>query len=619
MTKSAINPFSGIITSMTFSKHSLVAYKNSPALVIENSPDLQIELEDGKTQRVRSKDIILIHPGPVLNFAFLEPQSGDTETAWEILSNETVTLRQLAELAFGEYTPSTAWEAWQLVCDSLYFQGTPDCITACSREEVSKRKDARQIRQSQRVAWTGFLARVANRQVTSEDYPYLAEVEAMALGKAQESRVLRELGRSQNPQNAHSLLLDLGYWNNRFNPYPKRFGVSLSPPVFNLPELPEEDRVDLTHLPAFAIDNAWTTDPDDALSWDGPNRLWVHVADVAAIVSPDSPADLEARNRAASLYLPEMTVPMLPDVARERLALGIGDVSPALSFGMNLNSEGEILEIEVVPSRVRVSRLSYEQAEEMFNDSPFDRLLLLAQKNEARRKRNGAANIELPEVDIRVEDEKVVFHPVHSLRSQMVVREIMLMAGEAVAGYASREGIPFVFSTQDATQIPVLPDGLAGMYALRRFMKPGQLKSLPARHAGMGLDLYTQVTSPIRRYQDLIAHQQLRAHIRGHDLLTSQEMLQRLGAAEAVTSNMRKVERLSNQHWTMVYLSEVPEWHGEGIIVETDGQRCKALIPDIGLEIHLQCQHSLTLNAHVPIVLGGLNIPELRAFFRIDG
>jgi len=115
-----------------FLKHSLVAYKNRPALIIENSPDLQIELEDGRTQNVRSKDIILIHPGPVLNIAHLEPQSGDAETAWELLSHDAVTLRELAELAFGRFTPSTAWGAWQLICDSLYFQGTPDCITACS-------------------------------------------------------------------------------------------------------------------------------------------------------------------------------------------------------------------------------------------------------------------------------------------------------------------------------------------------------------------------------------------------------------------------------------------------------------------------------------------------------
>ncbi len=603
---------------MTFPKHSLVAYKNRPALILENSPDLQIELEDGRTQRVRPKDIVLIHPGPVLNIAHLEPQSGDVETAWELLSHDAVTLRELAELAFGRFTPSTAWAAWQLLCDGLYFQGTSECITACSREEVSRKQEARRLRASQKVAWTGFLTRVANRQVTSEDDCYLAEVEAMALGGANESRVLRELGRSQNPQNAHALLLELGRWSNRFNPYPKRFGVPLSAPMADLPPLPEEHRVDLTHFPAFAIDNAWTTDPDDALSLEGPHRLWVHVADVAALVVPDSPPDIEARNRAASLYLPEMTVPMLPAEASERLGLGIRDVSPALSFGLNLDAEGAIVGIEIVPSWVRVSRLSYEQAEDMFDDSPFKELLCLAQNNEARRKRNGAVSIELPEVDIRLEDGKVVFHPVRSLRAQMIVREAMLMAGEAIAGYALREGIPFAFSTQEATQIPALPDGLAGMYAIRRFMKRGQLKSLPARHAGIGLDMYTQVTSPIRRYQDLIVHQQLRAHIRGHDLLTSEEMLQRLGATDAVMSNMRQVERLSNRHWTTVYLSETPQWHGEGIIVETDGPRSTILIPNIGLETHLHCQQSLSLNTRVPIVLGLSNVPELTAFFRID-
>jgi exoribonuclease II len=339
---------------------------------------------------------------------------------------------------------------------------------------------------------------------------------------------------------------------------------------------------------------------------------------VAALVSPDSDADLEARNRGASLYLPERTVPMLPAEARERLALGNRDVSPALSIGLNLDSEGAILGLEIVPSWVKVSRLSYEQAEDMLHDPPFEPLLRLAQNNEVRRKRNGAASIELPEIDIRVEGREIAFHPARSLGSQSVVQEAMLMAGEAVAGFAFEEGIPFAFSTQEATQIPALPDGLAGMYALRRFMKRGQLKGSPARHAGLGLDLYTQVTSPIRRYQDLIMHQQLRAHIRGRDVLTSQELLQRLGAAETATSTVHQVERLSNLHWTMVYLSETPDWQGEGVIVELDGPHCTALLPNIGLETHMYCQRGLPLNVRVPVVLESANIPELRGFFRID-
>jgi len=95
-------------------------------------------------------------------------------------------------------------------------------------------------------------------------------------------------------------------------------------------------------------------------------------------------------------------------------------------------------------------------------------------------------------------------------------------------------------------------------------------------------------------------------------------MLQRLGAAEAVTNNLRQAEKLSNLHWTLVYLAETPQWHGEGVIVETEGTRSTALIPDIGLETHLRCKSSLPLNTYVPIVLEVSNIPELTAFFRID-
>jgi exoribonuclease-2 len=309
---------------------------------------------------------------------------------------------------------------------------------------------------------------------------------------------------------------------------------------------------------------------------------------------------------------------MLPAAAGQRLALGLRDVSPALSFGMTLDSDGVVVGIDIVPSWVRVSRLSYEQVEDRLDDLPFQALLKIAQNHQARRRRNGAVTIDLPEVDIRVVDGKVLIHPARALRSQMLVREAMLMAGEAVAAHAVKEGIPFVFSTQEASEIPALPEGLAGMYALRRFMKRGHLRNSPARHAGIGLDMYTQATSPMRRYQDLIVHQQLRAHLCGQTLLTSDEILQRLGAAETMAGTIRQAERFSNQHWTLVYLSQTPQWRGEAVIVEADGPRTTALIPDLGLETHLNCQRILSLNSSVPIVLGSFNISELRAFFRID-
>ncbi len=61
------------------------------------------------------------------------------------------------------------------------------------------------------------------------------------------------------------------------NPYPRRMDLPAESPLLDLPELPAEERRDLTHLAAFAIDDEGNRDPDDAISLDG-ERLWVHVS-----------------------------------------------------------------------------------------------------------------------------------------------------------------------------------------------------------------------------------------------------------------------------------------------------------------------------------------------------
>ena len=603
---------------MEITQGSLVLYKNRPAIVRQTGQRLEIELEDGKNLKVRPKDIALLHPGPLRTLNELHLQTGDAESAREILTGDTVTIGELAELIFETNTPVTAWSAWQLVSEGIFFKGVPESLTACSQEEVSERKEARRLKAAGKEAWTTFLSRAGKGEIVPEDKKFISEVEDLAWGRTTESRVIRALGHKQSPQSAHSLLLELGYWSNRVNPYPRRLGLPLSAPDVELPVLPDEDRLDLTHLPAFAIDNEWTSDPDDALSLEGDHCLWVHVADVAALVPPGSPADIAACLRAANLYLPEGTVPMLPSEASERLALGMHDVSPALSFGIKLDSGGEIAGVEIVPSWVRITRLSYEQAEAMLDESPLEAIYSLARNYEARRIAKGAVRIELPEVSIRIEDSCIVFYPVQPLRSQTIVREAMLMAGEAIAHYALREGIPLPFSTQERIEAPEFTPGLAGMYALRRSMRRSQLSGVPSPHAGLGLNLYIQSTSPLRRYQDLLIHQQLRAHLRGNDLLGAGDILEKLGAAEAVTGSLRNAERLSNQHWTLVYLSEHPEWRGEGILVDKRESQGTVLIPDLGLETRLHINRDLPLNSRIPLIPGNVNLPELQVYFKID-
>jgi exoribonuclease-2 len=602
----------------SFKESSLVLYKTRPARVKRLGAKLEIELEGGATKKVRPKDVVCLHPGPIQHLSELRPQEGEVEIACEVLAGEVVSLADLADLVYGANTPATAWAAWELVVDGLYFHGTPEEVAARSPEEVAQELEAREAKASERNAWSAFLDRVRAGRTAAEDQAYLQDVEALALRRRRTSHVLRELGRGETPETAHAFLLELGYWDRNVNPYPLRLELDLRTPDLTLPELPEETRVDLTHLPAFAIDDEGNQDPDDALSLDG-ERLWVHVADVAALVVAGSDADIEARARGANLYLPEMTVPMLPPQATQALGLGLNEVSPALSFGMDLTPEGDVVGVEVVPSWVCVTRLTYGETDDRLEEEPFQSLYRLAQTHEARRWEDGALQIDLPEVKIQVQNGEVDICPLPPLKSRALVMEAMLLAGVAVADFAVDRGIPFPFSAQDPPRLDTIEQttSLADMYALRRSLMRSHMTSAPAPHAGLGLEAYAQVTSPLRRYLDLVAHQQLRAYVRGEKLLSVPEMLERIGAAEAMTGSVRQAERLSRRHWTLVYLLDRPGWTGEGVLVEKHGSRGTVLIPELDLEPRMHLPKDIPLDSRVPLVLTGVDLPELEAHFRV--
>ncbi len=338
---------------MIFRVNSLLLYKSHPARLVRIGDRLEIELEDGETVKVRPKDVEFLHPGPVNSLSDLTPQQGEVESAWEILAGELVSLADLAELAYGEYSPATAWAAWQQVAEGYLFTGTPEAITARTQEDVELKAAERKHAQSERHAWQSFIARLKNNEFIPEDLEHMRDVENLALGKANHSQVMRALNRAETPDNAHALLLELGAWTVAVNPYPARLGVDFSLPSLPVANVPDEARLDLTHLPAFAIDDEGTDTPDDAISIDG-DRVWVHVADVAALVAPDSPIDLDARARALTLHLPEGAIHLLPREITGHLGLGMKEVNPALSFGIDLNADGQVVGYTAAPSWVRV-------------------------------------------------------------------------------------------------------------------------------------------------------------------------------------------------------------------------------------------------------------------------
>jgi len=253
-----------------------------------------------------------------------------------------------------------------------------------------------------------------------------------------------------------------------------------------------------------------------------------------------------------------------------------------------------------------------------------------------RRQLNGAVEIDLPEVILRVVDGQVIIRPVLELRSRIMVKEAMLMAGEAAARFAVERDLPFPYATQepaDPTVLaeilarregPRLPDSpdLAMAYALRRAQRRSQVSGQPRAHAGLGLALYGRVTSPLRRYSDLLAHQQLRASLSSQTAMDSAALLERAGEADAASSAVSQGEGLSRRHWTLVFLQQHPDWRGDGILAEKPpGQRpgrYRLILPDLALETQVHLRGDPPLNSRLPLELRGVNLAELEANFAVE-
>ncbi|MEW8450944.1 MAG: exoribonuclease II [gamma proteobacterium symbiont of Ctena orbiculata] len=599
-----------------FTTGALVLYKIRPARVVEVTDKITIELEGGKSKRVREKDVLLLHPGPLADLKQLTPQRGEVEENWELLEGAETDIKELSELIFGDYTPAMAWASWQLVAEGIYFEGEPASIRPRSPEQVKTEIAARSKRAAEAEAWDGFMQRLQTGSIIEGDRKILGEVEALALEKRERSRILQALEIPETPVNAHRLLLKTGYWRGNENPYPRRMGIDETVPGQALPPLPEEERLDLTRLPAYAIDDEDNQDPDDAVSLDG-ERIWIHVADVAALVPPDSEMDLEARARGANLYLPERVIPMLPPSVTEQLGLGLQERSPALSIGFSLTPEGEVEEVEVHPSWVRVERISYAAADRRLQEEPFASLMARSQHYRRRREGAGAASIQLPEVKIKVRDEAVTIEPLPRLRSREMITDLMLMAGEGIADYSQTHGIAIPFATQAPPDQRDQPQDMAGMYAYRRFFKPTQIKTQAEPHAGLGLARYTRATSPLRRYSDLLAHQQLRAHLKGDQVLDIHALSARIAQSELGSTANRKTERVSNDHWRLIYLRDNPGWQGEAVIVAKEGERATVLLPSIAMEAKVRIRGEAGLNDRIRLKPREIDIPDLSCYFRV--
>lgn len=581
--------------------------------------------------KVREKDIVPLPAKGAELDALLDFSADGTDgkiaEVYELLqSDETtagqkISFEELLDLVDGDAAPKAVYFYFDKLRSSFEFSLLEDELkrgalffVPRSAEEIQALKSKADEKAHEAEYRAAFIARLKANALEPGDSKYMGEVEAVALAKVDKSKVMQEIGLAATPENAHKLLLDTGVWQITKNPHPTRWGLSMQSASLSLSSPPEEERYEVPGI-SYAIDNEWSSDPDDAIAFDG-KYLWVHIADPASAILPQSPIDKAAMGRGATLYIPEGAARMLCEDSLEDYALGLKEKSGALSFRLLLNDDGTIEECQVMKTLVSVKRLTYQAADQL-KDGELKDLFAIAARNLERRKKAGSVEIDLPEVHIRLDENKKVFvEPEVHPQSSEVVREMMLLAGEGAARFAFANKIPFVYVSQEAPDIPKdLPDGLAGEFKTVKCMHRRSVGLTPSAHAGLGLGMYSQVTSPLRRYGDLLCHEQLRAFLDGRELIDKDAMLERLAAGDEAAYACKKAERKSDLHWTLVYLLQNPDWTGEAVCVDFKGNEAVFMIPSLAQQTVFAPSNKVNLNDKITVKVKSVDIPNLKVKF----
>lgn len=529
--------------------------------------------------------------------AHFDPDS--LQIAWELLSEsgESTEPAALALLLFSEQRPGQCYAAHRLLSeDKIYFKRKGDRYEPRSAAQVEELQYQIEKEAQRQAEWDGFLSRVSqvlggeSLEWHESDRPRLETLERFALLGDESSQrnaaqeILRALSYSPSAEGAFQLLVDLGLWSIHENlalrrsQIPVQFTetalVMAQHRLADMPPDPDDDaRLDLRALKVYTVDDESTQEIDDGISLetltDGRQRIWIHIADPTRWVLPGDALDLEARRRCTTLYLPTGMVPMFPlELAAGPMSLTQGRECCALSFGVVLSEDGAVEEYCITASLIKPTyRLTYEDVDEMLDlgIQAEPELLAIAHWAKVRqrwRATQGAISIHMPETSIKVTDEDVIdIRVFDDSPARQMIAEMMILAGDVAARYGQSHNLVMPFRSQPQPELPSdeelmqLPTGLVRDCAIRRCMPRSEMGITPARHATLGLESYSQVTSPIRRYTDLLAHFQIKAHLRGEPLpFSSTEMTELTQGVSSAAYEAVLVERQTKRYWALEYL-----------------------------------------------------------------
>ena len=511
----------------------------------------------------------------------------DVELLWQSLdsSHRELPPTELAKLFFAEATPETASAMFRALAeDTLFFKRKGALFVAKTEEQVGAERTRRQ-RQRKREEFREYASALILRLLKKKDDTIPADAEPildrihnwMRYKTGDEIGALLEelVGPAKARDTAYEILMRAG----KVNPATDRFLITAGidpdfPPQVEKavgllrPAVHVSSRVDYQSNPAFTIDDEDTLEVDDALTVvrsGAETVVGIHIADVSTYVERGDLLDTEASRRSSTIYLPTMSVRMFPErLSTDLASLNVGAPRPAFTVEVRFDEFGNRIGYRIALSTITVQkRFSYDNADHLLEtgDGSLQILHQIAKVLQEARAQRGAITFRRPELKIRVEGDHIEIKKINpNSPSRFLVSEMMILANGLSADFASANSLPVIYRTQEPREA-VAVDGTIPVEALafdrlRKTFKRSRLSLTPALHSGLGLSAYTQVSSPIRRYADLVTQRQFTAMLSGRLVPHSrEELLQVLATAESVEQEIRTIEERSTNYWLLEYLS----------------------------------------------------------------
>ncbi|MEH6549517.1 MAG: VacB/RNase II family 3'-5' exoribonuclease [Pseudomonadales bacterium] len=409
------------------------------------------------------------------------------------------------------------------------------------------------------------------------------------------------------------------------------------------------ERPDLSDIPFVTIDAPSTKDMDDALfakpladGW----LLQVAIADPSALIQADSPLDKLARQRASSVYFPHGATPMLPDgLSCDLLSLMPNEKRLAVVVSIHINTQGDVIEVNFeLASITSIAKLSYRDVSQFLLEGKNDIIPDVAQESLRNlqqiansysdwRSRNQLLGDDRTDYRLILDDKGKVETIIPQLKTpaHAVVEACMLMTNQAVANtlseaecesiYIAHTGIraerlaeastllkrhaELDFSAQSLASLEGYIDlqrklkGHSGdmpvAEILKRMMVRSVLSPTPADHKGLGAPAYLTFTSPIRRYQDLVVHRQLKALLNKQDpdyILSSDQLIQ----LQAQLDRIRQATNYANNWLRCQYAQTLKDQVLSGTLVQVSPRGLGVRLDDTGIEGLVEIRHLAKLH-----------------------